>query len=159
MLKNFYLVENFNTLEHFTPKANVVTCFIECENHVLVLKRADKSDQSFVWCIPGGRVEKDKDADEKAAVAREILEETGLNLSLDSLSLAAKRYVRIPNWDYTLHIYHTKLDQKPIVTLSNEHTDMQWVHLLKFKSLPLIKGQDEAFDIVYNKIKMSDFHD
>lgn len=150
MLKNIYLFEELKALNNFNPKASVVTCFVEYQDQVLVLKRTDKSDQSFVWCIPGGRVEKDKDTDERTAVAREIFEETGLDIPLNSLSLAATRYARIPGWDYLLHIYHTKLNKGSTVTLSDEHMDMQWVHLSRFKSLPLIKGQEEAFDVVYN---------
>jgi adenylate kinase len=152
MPKNTYLFENTTALENFNPRANVVTCFIEYQNQVLVLKRADKSDQSFVWCIPGGKLEKGKDLDEKTAVAREVFEETGIDLPQDSLSLSAMRYARVPGWDYTLHIYHVKLNNKAVITLSNEHIDMKWIPLWQFKSLTLIKGQDEAFDIVYNDL-------
>jgi len=148
-MPNTYLFEKSTDIEKFSPRTTVVSCFIECEGKILVLRRAPKSDQAHLWCIPGGKMETGKDVDERAALAREILEETGLSLTASSFSFAATRFARIPGWDYTLHIYHINLDARANVQLSDEHVDMKWVSLWQFKSLNLLKGQDEAFDIVY----------
>jgi ADP-ribose pyrophosphatase YjhB (NUDIX family) len=50
---------------------------------VLLVRRANEPGRGL-WSLPGGRVEPDET--EKAAVAREVLEETGLVVSVEALA-------------------------------------------------------------------------
>lgn len=53
-------------------------------NKLLILQRAgDEGEHTDKWCIPGGHVEVDEDF--RTAAARELYEETGIDLSADSL--------------------------------------------------------------------------
>ena len=57
-------------------------------NKLLILQRAgDEGEHTDKWCIPGGHVEVDEDF--RTAAARELYEETGIDLSADSLIEAA----------------------------------------------------------------------
>lgn len=58
------------------------------DNKLLILQRAgDEGEHTDKWCIPGGHVEVDEDF--RTAAARELYEETGIDLSADSLIEAA----------------------------------------------------------------------
>lgn len=149
-----YLALRQDHFENFQLKTEVSSCFIEWNGKLLVLKRAHKEDQSATWGIPGGKLEKGEEAIQ--ALVREIFEETQLPLKENDFIFKAKRFVRIPGWDYILYIFHTNLDQEiePKVTLDPaEHDEYLWVTKEEFKSLNLLKGQDEAFDIVYTEVK------
>lgn len=53
-------------------------------NKLLILQRAgDEGEHTDKWCIPGGHVEVDEDF--RTAAARELYEETGIDLPADSL--------------------------------------------------------------------------
>lgn len=144
-----YLSKTPSVFPDFKMKVEVATCFIEHDNSVLVLKRSRKEDQSFTWGIPGGKIDPKVDSSPRSALVRELFEEIGVRFEASSFKLSAKRYARIPGWDYMLHIFHLKVSSKPNITLSEEHVEARWVPLTRFNSVKLLKGQDEAFEIVY----------
>lgn len=152
--KTRYLYEDSSQIKNFKLQTSVVTCFIQYQDSLLVLKRSPKENQSFIWGTPGGKIEKN-DATPDAAIIREISEETGIKLQSDALQFIAKRYSRVPGWDYILYIYHTVLNEKPYVQLSDEHIEAKWVPCNSFKSLLLLTTQDEAFDLIFDKRKVT----
>ncbi len=46
-----YLVEDPSTFLHFNLNVEVVTCFIEHEDTILVLKRSSQEEQPFTWAV------------------------------------------------------------------------------------------------------------
>ncbi|MEL7063020.1 MAG: NUDIX hydrolase [Bacteroidota bacterium] len=146
-----YLAKDATAFPDFKNQVEVVTCFIEHDDQILVLKRSEKEDQPFMWGIPGGKIDAGVDPDPHTAIVREVLEETGLRLKPSDVILCATRYVRADGWDYTLHLFHLKVLSKPDVTLSEEHLEAAWVAITDFTSLTLLKGQSEAFEVVYEE--------
>lgn len=63
---------------YVTRKNGVVVLVINPKNEVLIIKQFRYPIQNWEWGIPGGGV--DKNEDPKAAVEREITEETGLKI-------------------------------------------------------------------------------
>ncbi len=143
-----YLSEDPLVFPDFKMQVEVAVCFLEYNQQILVLKRSKKEDQSFTWCIPGGKVDP-QDGDPKLALARELFEEIGLTFQASDFTWKAKRYARIPGWDYILHIFHRHLSSKPSIRLSDEHIRARWIPVNRFTGLNLLKGQEEAFKIVY----------
>lgn len=144
------LANNSDSFPGFKSKTDVSTIFVEVDKHVLLLKRSHKEDQPDTWCIPGGK----KEGEEKPleVLLRELKEETQIDLSQSHVEYYGHRYARIPGWDYLLHLFRINLQQRPTVVISSkEHSEYKWVSIYAIKFFPLIKGQDEAFDIVYQK--------
>ena len=88
------------------------------DGKILILKRANKhvtKDSPWEWDLPGGHVEEGES--DKKGLAREMLEETGLNP------------MHVPNW--FLLTGHTRFfiiqDWKGTFKLSDEHNDYEWV--------------------------------
>lgn len=132
---------------NFAARTTVSSVFLEVDKHCLVLKRGQKQDQSYTWCIPGGKQENNENPEEIAI--RELREETSIDIQKEKLVYHGHRYARIPSWDYNLHLYSIELSNRPEVKCSNEHTEYMWISIYAIKQLSLIRGQDEAFDIVY----------
>ena len=132
----------------FKLKTEISTIFLEYDNHLLLLQRCHKEDQSHTWGVPGGKAEEGEKPLETGL--RELREETQIELAPGEVVYHGHRYARIPGWDYIVHIYHAQLKERPVVQLdSNEHSAYEWISLYAFKLMPLLKGQDEVFDIIY----------
>jgi 8-oxo-dGTP diphosphatase len=148
-----YLFEHESQIPNFKLKTSVVTCFIQHQDTVLVLKRSQKENHPTIWCTPGGEIEPKQDNDPQAALIRELFEETGLSIQPTLLHFVGKRYSRVPGWDYILYLYYLNLHIQPAIQLSEEHSDAKWVPLDQFKSLRLLTTQEEAFDLVFSHDK------
>lgn len=132
----------------FKLKTQISTIFLEHDNHVLLLRRCHEEDQSHTWGIPGGKAKKEEEP--LQTILRELKEETQIELASNKVVYHGHRYARIPGWDYIVHIYHAKMREKSVVQLNpKEHSTYEWASLYAFKLMPLLKGQDEVFDIVY----------
>ncbi len=101
-----------------------VNGFIVNDGKFLLVKRADNDDfLPGVWEIPGGKLEIDESCEE--GTAREVLEETGLEVEVVSI---------ISNWEYEhdsrlrflqLDFLCRAINQN--VKLSEEHSDYAWI--------------------------------
>ncbi len=128
--------------QDFTPKVEVAAVYVEVGKEVLFLQRA--SSEKGLWGVPAGKVEAGESAE--SAAKRELLEEAGIALDghsrFDSLG---KLFIRKPHIDYIYHMHRLILTKKPIVTLSPEHQESQWISLESASDLPLMAGALEAF--------------
>lgn len=142
------LARSADAFPGFKLKTKISTLFLECQEHLLVLMRSHKEDQPAKWGIPGGKAEKDETSYE--TLTRELREETKITLDQKLITYHGHRYARIPGWDYIVHIYSALVDTRPVVVLDpKEHSCYEWVSIYAFKTMPLIRGQDEVFDVVY----------
>ena len=147
MTPNF-LADSPDRFPGFSPRTEISTIFLENRGHLLLLKRAHREDQPETWGVPGGKREGSESPQE--TLHRELEEETGIKLPREQASYLGKRWARIPGWDYIVHIFYSKLKERPEVSLnSEEHSAYRWTSVYAFKLLPLLKGQDEVFDCVF----------
>ncbi|MFC7068761.1 NUDIX hydrolase [Halobaculum lipolyticum] len=89
------------------------------DGSVLVVRRA--SDDG--WELPGGRIHRNESV--RACLAREVAEETGLDVSVRE-PVEATAWQNRSGRDRFAVYYRCTTDATP-VTLSDEHTDAEWV--------------------------------
>ncbi len=135
----------FDSNEKKTPSKQVVTCFIQSQEKVLVLQRARKDQQHKLWGIPGGKLEPNEYP--LTGLTREIYEETGIKLiPADFKLLGTALSYTSSDGEYGLYLYHARVKKNTQVTINNlEHYAFQWVTIDEFTSLNLLTAQGEAF--------------
>ena len=115
---------------------------IDSTDNILVLRR-NYTHPNFPnhYDFPGGEVEENENNIE--AVQREITEETGLQVSLNSINLGTKKRVN----DNLLHVvYLGRLNtHKPKVLLSWEHESYEWIPIDMLKNELLPKNVDNYY--------------
>lgn len=125
----------------FSPSVEVAACYIEVDGKFLLLKRCSGSSQEGTWGVPGGKLEVGESP--KAAVIREVFEETGIQL--DQVDEVAPLYIHGPKVDFVFHMFYAKLTQFPKIRLDvSEHSELKWVKLCGWSGLPLMAGGMEA---------------
>ena len=132
----------------FNPKFEIVSCFVEWEGQFLLLLRQDHKSEGNTWGVPAGKNEKgEKIAD---AIVREIKEETGIGVGKDKIQYFQKVFVKYPTYEFIYHIFHTKLDKKSEVKISQqEHKAFKWVTPKDSLELPLIAELDNCIKLFY----------
>ncbi|WP_342265288.1 NUDIX domain-containing protein [Cardinium endosymbiont of Philonthus spinipes] len=137
-------------IDHFSPTNAIATCYMVCNEKVLLLKREDGAILGNRWCMAGGKLEKNETP--LQAVIREVAEEVGIILLPEQVAFIQTIYIRIfaSKQDYILHLFKAVFsgsepsDYK--VTLNQEHTDYLWVDLQAAKQLNLIPGGYEVLE-------------
>ncbi len=116
-----------------------VVVFLEQLNEeveVLLIKRGDKTEAcASMWALPGGYMEIDETT--RVAAARELLEETGLNVYLNELKLVGvydkvdrDKRGRVITVAYTVRI-HKKAEVRPTEGFEEEVSEYKWANLYK----------------------------
>lgn len=142
--------------EGFSSEMEVAGCFCEHEGKVLYLLRNAEKPQGNTWCLPGGKLEKGESPRE--AVIREVKEETGLELSAESLSFCRKLFVRFPNSEFTLHLFRSSFTALPekLELAQKEHSNYRWVTYEEALQLPLINGGKECLQLALQRIQIDE---
>lgn len=129
--------------EGFVPQVQVAACYLEINNKLLLLQRADGKLEPGKWGVPAGKLEHNE-APENAA-KRELFEETGIFLENSSgIQHLNSLYIRKPEVDYVYHVFKVQLDRIPEVHLSDEHQDYRWVTSKDIETIALMDGAKEA---------------
>ena len=127
--------------EGFNPRLEASAAFIEIDEALLFLQYARKCVGQ--WGVPGGKIEKNELPID--AAKRELFEETGIGLETQSvISPIGKLYFRKPDIDYVFHMFRIHIPQKPLITLSDEHSDFIWQPIHQLEDLPLMPGAPEV---------------
>jgi 8-oxo-dGTP pyrophosphatase MutT (NUDIX family) len=136
------------------PPIEVVTCFIQTGDRVLILQRNRKDAQFGLWGIPGGKLGKGESVLE--GLIREIQEETGYQLKASDFTyLDSALSKTATDGAYGLHLFHARVNQMHLMIDSQEHTAAKWVTLNEFIKLPLLHAQLEAFQFVEQQLKQA----
>lgn len=133
----------------FSPQFEVSGCYCEYQDRILLLLRNPDKPQGNMWCIPGGKVEKNETPE--TAVIREVWEETGLLLSSELLRYCLKVYVRFPNRDFVLHLFHATLSEVPktFEVSPQEHIGYRWVFAEDALKMPMIPGGNDCMRLCF----------
>jgi len=135
--------------ENFSPRFEVVSCFLDCNGEFLLLHRHDYKPQGGTWGVPAGKIEKGEQIEE--AILREIEEETGYKASPLLLNNFNKLYVRYNDYDFVYHTFYLNLDYKPEIILEDGgHKDFKWVTPKDTLKMNLIQDLDECIKLFYN---------
>lgn len=135
---------------NFKPKFEVVSCYLQFNNKILLLKRHSQKPEGNTWCVPAGKLKSAESL--QAAIIRELKEETNINFSIKGLKYFKKVYVRYPTYDFIYHIF--KIELKSISDLNikidpKEHTKYIWEEPKKALKMPLIQDEDLCFKLLY----------
>lgn len=102
---------------------------IKCNDEFLILKRKDDDEEmAGFWEFPSGNAEEGEDL--ISELAREVFEETGLQVEKKSLQIINLSQYNSEKSDYikcSVQInYLLNYDEKPNVNLSSEHLAFDW---------------------------------
>lgn len=139
----------------FNTKAGVVgCCYLHYQDKILLLHRQDLKAEGNRWGIPGGKIDKSV-ADTETLIdeiAREVFEETGIQLDLEYVHYIGKLYIRVPNFDFIYHMvtYQKEIENPGDVKINfNEHKGFTWVTPKDALSMDLMTDEDTCFEIVF----------
>ena len=138
--------------EIFTPKFEIVSCFVQYRDEILLLLRQDHKPQPNTYGTPAGKVDEWTDKDIHEAIIREGKEETQLDLS--GAEYLMKTYVQYPWYDFIYHMYRKEFEEKPNVIINpEEHKGFTREKITDAFKKDLIQDLDECIRLAYN-IKM-----
>ncbi len=134
--------------ENFNSRFEIVSCFFECADKILLLHRQDDKPEGNTWGVPAGKIDEGENLAE--AMLRELREETGFKLSAEELVYFQKIYVRYSEYDFIYHIFHTKIEEEVQVSISDkEHKDFKWVSPKEALGMPLIPELGSCIKLFY----------
>lgn len=130
----------------FTPKLEVVGCFLWLNGKILLLHRQDSHPEGGTWGLPAGKIRQGEKAFD--AVVREIKEETSLAIAQDQIKFLKKVYVKYPSYDFIFNLFQATLEKKPTITINkDEHKDFRWIAPQDASELKLIGDLNKAIKI------------
>ncbi|MEI6057678.1 MAG: NUDIX hydrolase [bacterium] len=132
----------------FSPKYEIVSCFIEVAGEILLLQRQDHKTEGGTWGVPAGKVEMNEDR--IAAIVREVAEETDHRINVQQLTYINTVYVRYDAFDFVYHMFRVELSKKPEIRINTkEHQSYVWCTPELALKMPLIQDEDGCIKLVY----------
>ena len=132
----------------FKKRFDIVGCLIESNDKFLLLRRQPQKANGNKWGLPAGK--RDDGEELKKALAREVQEETGIDLARSSVDLFRSWYVRDKDFDIEWHMFSVKLPNIPAVVLnSHEHSESKWVTKDEALQMDLIHDLAESLQLFY----------
>jgi len=132
--------------ENFDPKFEVVSCFVEYQEEILLLLRQDHKPQPNTWGVPAGKVDEGETI--YKAMKREGDQETKIDLW--DAKYIETLFVRYPEYDFIYHMFSKKFEEKPPVTINTqEHKEYMRKDRKEALKMDLIQGLDECITMTY----------
>lgn len=143
IMKKSALIEvHLTPPEEFTPQVQVAACYLEINNQILLLQRAQGKLEEGRWGVPAGKLEPHETPEN--AAKRELFEETGITIKDEQMYHLNPFYIRKPKLDYIYHSFKIFLDQTPKVFLSSEHQSYKWMEFNAMEKIALMDGAREV---------------
>jgi 8-oxo-dGTP pyrophosphatase MutT (NUDIX family) len=102
--------------ENFRPEFEVVSCFAQRQDEILLLLRQDHKPQPNTFGVPAGKIAKGETPIQ--AMQREFREET--QIELDDPVYIDKVFVRYPDYDFIYHMFAKRFQEKPEVMINKK---------------------------------------
>jgi 8-oxo-dGTP diphosphatase len=131
--------------------AEVAVGAVALRGEEILLVRRGRGTAVGEWSLPGGRVEFGERL--KAAVAREVLEETGLEVVVGRFLGWAERMGEEPGpYHYVILDFAAQpLDPQAPLAPGDDADDAAWVPVAQLPSLGLVAGLEEFLEHVLRK--------
>ncbi|RBQ18487.1 NUDIX hydrolase [Spongiactinospora rosea] len=123
-------------------RVNCVGAVVFDDSGRLLLIRRGHPPGEGLWSLPGGRVEPGES--DHQALARELLEETGLRVSVVRLAGAVERPGGAPGVVYVIRDYLATPDGDTALTAGDDAADARWVPVPELDRLPMSPGVLDA---------------
>ena len=131
--------------EGFVATVQVVGCYLEIDDRILLLQRAEGHSEAGSWSVPAGKLEKGETLEQGAA--RELFEETGISLEGSSqIQFMGSLYMEKPDISYIFHMFTVHLEKAPEVRLSHEHQNYIWASSSDVEKISLMAGAQRALE-------------
>lgn len=126
----------------FNPKIEVAAIYLECNDQILILHRQNDKSEGNKWGIPGGKI--DKNETPLQAIIRETKEETGFDISKQSIEALKAVFVEYDEKNhFVYHAFRTQLQGNPgdVKINFNEHK-VTWVKPADALKMNLLRDED-----------------
>lgn len=137
--------------DHFNPKAAVVgCCYLHYQDKILLLHRQDFKAEGNRWGIPGGKLNEGENLID--LVAREVFEETGIQLNTEKLHYIGKLYITVKNFDFEYHMvdYLEPITNPGDIKINfREHKGFTWVTPKDALKMDLITDEATCFTVTF----------
>lgn len=134
--------------KNFNSRFEVVSCYVEHDGRILLLHRHNEKSQGGKWGVPAGKIYQGEESFE--AMIRELLEETGLRVKPNQLDYLTKVFVNHGGYDFIYHMFRTKLEAEPPVTISSkEHQAFRWAIPQEALGMDLVDDLGECIKMFY----------
>lgn len=128
---------------NFQAKMEASACYLEIDDHLLLIQQATGMPEEGRWGIPAGRLELNETPE--VAAKRELFEETGIKIQAPSqIQYLGTLYIRKPELDYVYYMFRIHLGEKPSLRLSFEHNSYRWANAEDLENFSLRTGVKEA---------------
>ena len=126
----------------------IVSCCVKNDNKILFVQE-NKKDVNGLWDLPGGKLKTTESI--KQAAIREIMEETGYNIELDSL-LLIQNYITLKGELLIIYFNAKLLNKKQKEYKKEEIKNVRWFTIdeIKKNSKKEIRGGDGIDRILFN---------
>jgi mutator protein MutT len=134
----------------FKPRIEIAVVYLVYDNKILLLHRQNNESQGNKWGIPGGKIEKNETP--LQAAIREVKEETGYDISKQSIETLQTVYVEYDEKDhFRNHMFRTQLKDDPAAVKIDfkEHKGFTWVTPQDALKMDLLKDEDACIKTVY----------
>lgn len=129
----------------FNPKFSVAGVIVRVGDETLLIQRHRLSRNGLKWGLPAGKKEHGEELQE--AAGRELFEETGIEVTLESLRYLKGFALRWPDagYDFMYELFELVLDNKPTIVLApEEHEDYVWI---ADHNLPLVTDLKDILEV------------
>ena len=128
---------------------NIIASSCVVDKNKILMVQENKTEIKGLWNLPGGKIKIDEDIIQ--ATKREIHEETGFNINIESI-LLIQNYVTEKEILLIIYFNATLSNLKQVKKKKNEISNVKWFTIEEIKNIPKnnIRGGDGIDKILYN---------
>ena len=132
----------------FNEEMDVVGCYVQHDKKFVLLLRQPYKTNGNKLGLPAGKVDPGESIHQ--AMSRELKEETGLDISEESLEHIGTVFVRNDGHDIGYHMFITRFSTQPEIIINpKEHQAYIWASPIEALELNLIHDLDECIKTYY----------